>query len=132
MKLPLLDYTEPFNAAATLLLVALLLWVGLKEKKNTLPMVVVVCSMLILAVQTVELMLNINNVELMVLLVKNIIIGQVYMYLGFAVLLIVDHKNKELRTDKLEDEIADIKKELAKKAKQVKENKNKKDNKVED
>ena len=61
MKLPLLDYTEPFNAAATLLLVALLLWVGLKEKKNTLPMVVVVCSMLILAVQTVELMLNINN-----------------------------------------------------------------------
>ena len=129
MKLPLLDYTEPFNAAATLLLVALLLWVGLKEKKNTLPMVVVVCSMLILAVQTVELMLNINNVELMVLLVKNIIIGQVYMYLGFAVLLIVDH-NKELRTDKLEDEIADIKKELAKKAKQVKENKNKKDNKV--
>jgi len=35
-----------------------------------------------------------------------------------------------LRTDKLEDEIADIKKELAKKAKQVKENKNKKDNKV--
>lgn len=132
MKLPLLDYTEPFNAAATLLLVALLLWVGLKEKKNTLPMVVVVCSMLILAVQTVELMLNINNVELMVLLVKNIIIGQVYMYLGFAVLLIVDHKNKELRTDKLEDEIEDIKKELAKKAKQVKENKNKKDNKVED
>ena len=129
MKLPLLDYTEPFNAAATLLLVALLLWVGLKEKKNTLPMVVVVCSMLILAVQTVELMLNINNVELMVLF-KNIIIGQVYMYLGFAVLLIVDHKNKELRTDKLEDEIADIKKELAKKAKQVKENKNKKDNKV--
>ena len=71
-------------------------------------MVVVICSMLILAVQTVELMLNINNVELMVLLVKNIIIGQVYMYLGFAVLLIVDHKNKQLRTDKLEDEIADI------------------------
>lgn len=132
MKLPLLDYTEPFNASATLLLVALLLWVGLKEKKNTLPMVVVVCSMLILAVQTVELMLNINNVELMVLLVKNIIIGQVYMYLGFAVLLIVDHKNKELRTDKLEDEIVNIRKELAKKAKQVKENKNKKDNKVED
>ena len=58
MKLPLLDYTEPFNAAATLLLVALLLWVGLKEKKNTLPMVVVVCSMLILAVQIVELMLK--------------------------------------------------------------------------
>ena len=81
MRLPLLDYTEPFNASATLLLVALLLWVGLKEKKNTLPMVVVICSMLILAVQTVELMLNINNVELMVLLVKNIIIGQVYMYL---------------------------------------------------
>ena len=96
MRLPLLDYTEPFNASATLLLVALLLWVGLKEKKNTLPMVVVTCSMLILAVQTVELMLNINNVELMVLLVKNIIIGQVYMYLGFAVLLIVDHKNKQL------------------------------------
>ena len=67
MRLPLLDYTEPFNASATLLLVALLLWVGLKEKKNTLPMVVVICSMLILAVQTVELMLNINNVELMVL-----------------------------------------------------------------
>ena len=85
MKLPLLDYTEPFNAAATLLLVALLLWVGLKEKKNTLPMVVVVCSMLILAVQTVELMLNINNVELMLLLVKNIIIVKFYMYLGFSV-----------------------------------------------
>ena len=132
MRLPLLDYTEPFNASATLLLVALLLWVGLKEKKNTLPMVVVICSMLILAVQTVELMLNINNVELMVLLVKNIIIGQVYMYLGFAVLLIVDHKNKQLRTDKLEDEIEDIRKESAKKSKQVKENKNKKDNKVED
>lgn len=125
MRLPLLDYTEPFNASATLLLVALLLWVGLKEKKNTLPMVVVICSMLILAVQTVELMLNINNVELMVLLVKNIIIGQVYMYLGFAVLLIVDHKNKELRTDKLEDEIADIRKELAKKAKVTKTTKTK-------
>ena len=127
MKLPLLDYTEPFNAAATLLLVALLLWVGLKEKKNTLPMVVVVCSMLILAVQTVELMLNINNVELMVLLVKNIIIGQVYMYLGFAVLLIVDHKNKELRTDKLEDENAEKKKDLAKKAKATKTTKTKKE-----
>ena len=127
MKLPLLDYTEPFNASATLLLVALLLWVGLKEKKNTLPMVVVICSMLILAVQTVELMLNINNVELMVLLVKNIIIGQVYMYLGFAVLLIVDHKNKQLRTDKLEDEIADIRKELAKKAKVTKTTKTKKE-----
>ncbi|MBF0985582.1 MAG: hypothetical protein HXK67_00110 [Clostridiales bacterium] len=127
MRLPLLDYTEPFNAAATLLLVALLLWVGLKEKKNTLPMVVVICSMLILAVQTVELMLNINNVELMVLLVKNIIIGQVYMYLGFAVLLIVDHKNKQLRTDKLEDEIADIRKELAKKAKVTKTTKTKKE-----
>lgn len=127
MRLPLLDYTEPFNASATLLLVALLLWVGLKEKKNTLPMVVVICSMLILAVQTVELMLNINNVELMVLLVKNIIIGQVYMYLGFAVLLIVDHKNKELRTDKLEDEIADIRKELAKKAKVTKTTKTKKE-----
>ena len=127
MRLPLLDYTEPFNASATLLLVALLLWVGLKEKKNTLPMVVVVCSMLILAVQTVELMLNINNVELMVLLVKNIIIGQVYMYLGFAVLLIVDHKNKQLRTDKLEDEIADIRKELAKKAKVTKTTKTKKE-----
>ena len=127
MRLPLLDYTEPFNAAATLLLVALLLWVGLKEKKNTLPMVVVICSMLILAVQTVELMLNINNVELMVLLVKNIIIGQVYMYLGFAVLLIVDHKNKQLRTDKLEDEIADIRKELAKKAKVIKTTKTKKE-----
>ena len=126
MRLPLLDYTEPFNASATLLLVALLLWVGLKEKKNTLPMVVVICSMLILAVQTVELMLNINNVELMVLLVKNIIIGQVYMYLGFAVLLIVDHKNKQLRTDKLEDEIADIRKELAKKAKVTKTTKTKK------
>lgn len=125
MRLPLLDYTEPFNASATLLLVALLLWVGLKEKKNTLPMVVVICSMLILAVQTVELMLNINNVELMVLLVKNIIIGQVYMYLGFAVLLIVDHKNKQLRTDKLEDEIADIRKELAKKAKVTKTTKTK-------
>lgn len=127
MRLPLLDYTEPFNASATLLLVALLLWVGLKEKKNTLPMVVVICSMLILAVQTVELMLNINNVELMVLLVKNIIIGQVYMYLGFAVLLIVDHKNKQLRTDKLEDEIADIRKELAKKAKVSKTTKTKKE-----
>ena len=127
MRLPLLDYTEPFNASATLLLVALLLWVGLKEKKNTLPMVVVICSMLILAVQTVELMLNINNVELMVLLVKNIIIGQVYMYLGFAVLLIVDHKNKQLRTDKLEDEIADIRKELAKKAKVTKTMKTKKE-----
>lgn len=127
MRLPLLDYTEPFNASATLLLVALLLWVGLKEKKNTLPMVVVICSMLILAVQTVELMLNINNVELMVLLVKNIIIGQVYMYLGFAVLLIVDHKNKKLRTDKLEDEIADIRKELAKKAKVTKTTKTKKE-----
>lgn len=127
MSLPLLDYTEPFNASATLLLVALLLWVGLKEKKNTLPMVVVICSMLILAVQTVELMLNINNVELMVLLVKNIIIGQVYMYLGFAVLLIVDHKNKQLRTDKLEDEIADIRKELAKKAKVAKTTKTKKE-----
>lgn len=127
MRLPLLDYTEPFNASATLLLVALLLWVGLKEKKNTLPMVVVICSMLILAVQTVELMLNINNVELMVLLVKNIIIGQVYMYLGFAVLLIVDHKNKQLRTDKLEDEIADIRKELAKKAKVTKTTKTKKE-----
>ncbi|MBF0978880.1 MAG: hypothetical protein HXK66_01770 [Clostridiales bacterium] len=127
MRLPLLDYTEPFNASATLLLVALLLWVGLKEKKNTLPMVVVICSMLILAVQTVELMLNINNVELMVLLVKNIIIGQVYMYLGFAVLLIVDHKNKQLRTDKLEDEIADIRKELAKKAKVAKTTKTKKE-----
>mgnify|MGYP000914326983 CR=1 FL=1 len=127
MRLPLLDYTEPFNASATLLLVALLLWVGLKEKKNTLPMVVVICSMLILAVQTVELMLNINNVELMVLLVKNIIIGQVYMYLGFAVLLIVDHKNKQLRTDKLEDEIADIRKELAKKAKVTKITKTKKE-----
>ena len=122
-----MDYTEPFNASATLLLVALLLWVGLKEKKNTLPMVVVICSMLILAVQTVELMLNINNVELMVLLVKNIIIGQVYMYLGFAVLLIVDHKNKQLRTDKLEDEIADIRKELAKKAKVTKTTKTKKE-----
>lgn len=129
MRLPLLDYTEPFNASATLLLVALLLWVGLKEKKNTLPMVVVICSMLILAVQTVELMLNINNVELMVLLVKNIIIGQVYMYLGFAVLLIVDHKNKQLRTDKLEDEIADIRKELAKKAKVAKTTKTKRKNK---
>lgn len=127
MRLPLLDYTEPFNASATLLLFALLLWVGLKEKKNTLPMVVVICSMLILAVQTVELMLNINNVELMVLLVKNIIIGQVYMYLGFAVLLIVDHKNKQLRTDKLEDEIADIRKELAKKAKVTKTTKTKKE-----
>lgn len=127
MRLPLLDYTEPFNASATLLLVALLLWVGLKEKKNTLPMVVVICSMLILAVQTVELMLNINNVELMVLLVKNIIIGQVYMYLGFAVLLIVDHKNKQLRTDKLEDEIADIRKELAKKAKVAKTTKTKRE-----
>lgn len=127
MRLPLLDYTESFNASATLLLVALLLWVGLKEKKNTLPMVVVICSMLILAVQTVELMLNINNVELMVLLVKNIIIGQVYMYLGFAVLLIVDHKNKQLRTDKLEDEIADIRKELAKKAKVTKTTKTKKE-----
>ena len=127
MRLPLLDYTEPFNASATLLLVALLLWVGLKEKKNTLPMVVVICSMLILAVQTVELMLNINNVELMVLLVKNIIIGQVYMYLGFAVLLIVDHKNKQLRTEKLEDEIADIRKELAKKAKVTKTTKTKKE-----
>lgn len=127
MRLPLLDYTEPFNASATLLLVALLLWVGLKEKKNTLPMVVVICSMLILAVQTVELMLNINNVELMVLLVKNIIIGQVYMYLGFAVLLIVDHKNKQLRTDKLEDEIADIRKELAKKVKVTKTTKTKKE-----
>ena len=127
MRLPLLDYTEPFNASATLLLVALLLWVGLKEKKNTLPMVVVICSMLILAVQTVELMLNINNVELMVLLVKYIIIGQVYMYLGFAVLLIVDHKNKQLRTDKLEDEIADIRKELAKKAKVTKTTKTKKE-----
>lgn len=127
MRLPLLDYTEPFNASATLLLVALLLWVGLKEKKNTLPMVVVICSMLILAVQTVELMLNINNVELMVLLVKNIIIGQVYMYLGFAVLLIVDHKNKQLRTDKLEDEIADIRRELAKKAKVTKTTKTKKE-----
>ena len=127
MRLPLLDYTEPFNASATLLLVALLLWVGLKEKKNTLPMVVVICSMLMLAVQTVELMLNINNVELMVLLVKNIIIGQVYMYLGFAVLLIVDHKNKQLRTDKLEDEIADIRKELAKKAKVTKTTKTKKE-----
>ena len=127
MRLPLLVYTEPFNASATLLLVALLLWVGLKEKKNTLPMVVVICSMLILAVQTVELMLNINNVELMVLLVKNIIIGQVYMYLGFAVLLIVDHKNKQLRTDKLEDEIADIRKELAKKAKVTKTTKTKKE-----
>ena len=127
MRLPLLDYTEPFNASATLLLVALLLWFGLKEKKNTLPMVVVICSMLILAVQTVELMLNINNVELMVLLVKNIIIGQVYMYLGFAVLLIVDHKNKQLRTDKLEDEIADIRKELAKKAKVTKTTKTKKE-----
>ena len=127
MRLPLLDYTEPFNASATLLLVALLLWVGLKEKKNTLPMVVVICAMLILAVQTVELMLNINNVELMVLLVKNIIIGQVYMYLGFAVLLIVDHKNKQLRTDKLEDEIADIRKELAKKAKVAKTTKTKKE-----
>ena len=127
MRLPLLDYTEPFNASAILLLVALLLWVGLKEKKNTLPMVVVICSMLILAVQTVELMLNINNVELMVLLVKNIIIGQVYMYLGFAVLLIVDHKNKQLRTDKLEDEIADIRKELAKKAKVAKTTKTKKE-----
>ena len=127
MRLPLLDYTEPFNASATLLLVALLLWVGLKEKKNTLPMVVVICSMLILAVQTVELMLNINNVELMVLLVKNIIIGQVYMYLGFAVLLIVDHKNKQLRTDKLEDETADIRKELAKKAKVTKTTKTKKE-----
>lgn len=127
MRLPLLDYTEPFNASATLLLIALLLWVGLKEKKNTLPMVVVICSMLILAVQTVELMLNINNVELMVLLVKNIIIGQVYMYLGFAVLLIVDHKNKQLRTDKLEDEIADIRKELAKKAKVTKTTKTKKE-----
>lgn len=127
MRLPLLDYTEHFNASATLLLVALLLWVGLKEKKNTLPMVVVICSMLILAVQTVELMLNINNVELMVLLVKNIIIGQVYMYLGFAVLLIVDHKNKQLRTDKLEDEIADIRKELAKKAKVTKTTKTKKE-----
>lgn len=127
MRLPLLDYTEPFNASATLLLVALLLWVGLKEKKSTLPMVVVICSMLILAVQTVELMLNINNVELMVLLVKNIIIGQVYMYLGFAVLLIVDHKNKQLRTDKLEDEIADIRKELAKKAKVTKTTKTKKE-----
>ncbi len=127
MRLPLLDYTEPFNASATLLLVALLLWVGLKEKKNTLPMVVVICSMLILAVQTVELMLNINNVELMVLLVKNIIIGQVYMYLGFAVLLIVDHKNKQLRTDKLEDEIADIRKELAKKSKVAKTTKTKKE-----
>lgn len=127
MRLPLLDYTEPFNASATLLLVALLLWVGLKEKKNTLPMVVVICSMLILAVQTVELMLNINNVELMVLLVKNIIIGQVYMYLGFAVLLIVDHKNKQLRTDKLEDEIAYIRKELAKKAKVTKTTKTKKE-----
>ena len=127
MRLPLLDYTEPFNASATLLLVALLLWVGLKEKKNTLPMVVVICSMLILAVQTVELMLNINNVELMVLLVKNIIIGQVYMYLGFAVLLIVDHKNKQLGTDKLEDEIADIRKELAKKAKVTKTTKTKKE-----
>ena len=122
MRLPLLDYTQPFNASATLLLVALLLWVGLKEKKNTLPMVVVICSMLILAVQTVELMLNINNVELMVLLVKNI-----YMYLGFAVLLIVDHKNKQLRTDKLEDEIADIRKELAKKAKVTKTTKTKKE-----
>lgn len=127
MRLPLLDYTEPFNASATLLLVALLLWVGLKEKKNTLPMVVVICAMLILAVQTVELMLNINNVELMVLLVKNIIIGQVYMYLGFAVLLIVDHKNKQLRTDKLEDEIDDIRKELAKKAKVTKTTKTKKE-----
>ena len=127
MRLPLLDYTEPFNASATLLLVALLLWVGLKEKKNTLPMVVVICSMLILAVQTVELMLNINNVELMVLLVKNIIIGQVYMYLGFAVLLIVDHKNKQLRTDKLEDEIADIRKELARKAKVTKTTETKKE-----
>ena len=49
------------------------------------------------------------------------------MYLGFAVLLIVDHKNKQLRTDKLEDEIADIRKELAKKAKVTKTTKTKKE-----
>ena len=132
MKLPLLDYTNPFNAAATLLLVSLLLWVGLKEKKNTLPMIVVASTMLILAIQTVELMLNIQNELLMVLLIQNIIVGQVYMYLGFAVLLVIDNKNKKMRESQYEDEIASIKKELSKKPKQVKENKNKKDNKVED
>ena len=130
MKLPLLDYTNPFNAAATLLLVSLLLWVGLKEKKNTLPMIVVASTMLILAIQTVELMLNIQNELLMVLLIQNIIVGQVYMYLGFAVLLVIDNKNKKMRESQYEDEIANIKKELSKKPKQVKENKNKKDNKV--
>ena len=132
MKLPLLDYTNPFNAAATLLLVSLLLWVGLKEKKNTLPMIVVASTMLILAIQTVELMLNIQNELLMVLLIQNIIVGQVYMYLGFAVLLVIDNKNKKMRESQYEDEIANIKKELSKKPKQVKENKNKKDDKVED
>jgi len=75
MRLPLLDYTDPFNASAILLLVALLLWVGIKEKKNILPSIVMITAMLILALQTVELMVNINNLELMVLLVKNIIIG---------------------------------------------------------
>ena len=117
MRLPLLDYTDPFNAPAILLLVALLLWVGIKEKKNILPSIVMITAMLILALQTVELMVNINNLELMVLLVKNIIIGQVYVFLSFGVLLYVDHRNKQMRNNELQSEIDYIKKQLAKKAK---------------
>lgn len=117
MRLPLLDYTDPFNASAILLLVALLLWVGIKEKKNILPSIVMITAMLILALQTVELMVNINNLELMVLLVKNIIIGQVYVFLSFSVLLYVDHRNKQMRNNELQSEIDYIKKQLAKKAK---------------
>lgn len=117
MRLPLLDYTDPFNASAILLLVALLLWVGIKEKKNILPSIVMITAMLILALQTVELMVNINNLELMVLLVKNIIIGQVYVFLSFGVLLYVDHRNKQMRNNELQSEIDYIKKQLAKKAK---------------
>ena len=117
MRLPLLDYTDPFNASAILLLVALLLLVGIKEKKNILPSIVMITAMLILALQTVELMVNINNLELMVLLVKNIIIGQVYVFLSFGVLLYVDHRNKQMINNELQSEIDYIKKQLAKKAK---------------
>ena len=53
----------------------------------------------------------------MVLLVKNIIIGQVYVFLSFGVLLYVDHRNKQMRNNELQSEIDYIKKQLAKKAK---------------
>lgn len=92
--MPLIDFTNPFYAVSTLVLVVLCIILAKNNKSNTIPCIMLLCFLTILVGHTIELATAVTS-EQIVTIAACVLVDEAYTFTSFLAFLWTDKMQVE-------------------------------------